>query len=349
MESFSARIIKWQRQHGRHGLPWQGVDAYRVWLSEIMLQQTQVATVIPYYLRFVARFPEVAELAAASEDEVLAHWSGLGYYSRARNLHRAAQLVMQRHGGEFPRDFEAIRALPGIGRSTASAVSALAFHQRRAILDGNVKRVLARYCAIKGYPGDKKVEDAMWRQAEALLPAKDIAVYAQGMMDLGAQLCTRSKPRCADCPLRGDCAALARGLTDRLPAARPRKPLPERSSTFLLLLDNSDILLEKRPAPGIWGGLWCPPQLEGGVDVQAYCTQHLGVEVVEVDALGPFVHTFTHFRLNIEPLAVRVRRNRRLAQEPGRLWLDIEEAAHAAIPAPVRKLLRELLTGRDGG
>ena len=403
MNTFSSRIIDWQRQYGRHGLPWQGADAYRVWLSEIMLQQTQVITVIPYYQRFVARFPNIAALAAASEDDVLAHWSGLGYYSRARNLFRAAQLIMQQHDGLFPHHFDDICALPGIGRSTAAAISALAFHERRAILDGNVKRVLARYCAIEGYTGDKNIEAQLWRQAEILLPHSPppragktgecgdvdnlIATYTQGLMDLGSQLCTRGRPQCEACPLHEDCAALKRGLVARLPTPRPRKVLPEKHSTFLLLLNGCDILLEKRPGSGIWGGLWCPPQLDKGENVAAYCAQHFGVEVTlpqesaakttrhsggvnstsalagsglptfgegrnpaksgsKCEALPSFSHTFTHFKLHISPLAVRVAHKTGQMQEPGRMWLDVGEALDAAIPTPVRKLLQTLLKSR---
>jgi A/G-specific adenine glycosylase len=342
VKSFSTRIINWQRQHGRHGLPWQGADAYRVWLSEIMLQQTQVATVIPYYRRFVARFPDIPALAAASEDEVLVHWSGLGYYSRGRNLFRAAQLIMQQHDGKFPHRFDDIRALPGIGRSTAAAISALAFHERRAILDGNVKRVLARYCAIEGYTGEKKIEAQLWRRAEALLPPREVAVYTQGLMDLGAQLCTRSKPRCGDCPLGGDCAALGRGLVAQLPTPRPRKALPEKHSTFLLLLNGRDILLEKRPGKGIWGGLWCPPQLDEEQDISAYCAQHFDFDAARAVALPAFSHTFTHFKLHISPLVMRVAKPGKM-EKPDRVWLDVDEALCAAIPTPVRKLLQALL------
>ncbi len=342
--TFSTRIINWQRRHGRHDLPWQGADAYRVWLSEIMLQQTQVATVIPYYQRFIARFPDVATLAAASEDDVLAHWSGLGYYSRARNLFRAAQLIMQQHEGKFPRHFEDICALPGIGRSTAAAISTLAFHERRAILDGNVKRVLARYYAIEGYSGGKKVETQLWQQAEALLPPRGIAVYTQGLMDLGAQLCTRGKPRCEVCPLDADCAAHVRGLTARLPTPRPRKMLPERHSIFLLLLNGSDILLEKRPGSGIWGGLWCLPQLDKGQDVATYCAQQFGIDVAGTVALPVFVHTFTHFKLHISPLLVQITHKPSQMQESGKVWMDVDVALHSAIPTPVRKLLQALTT-----
>ena len=358
MNDFATRLIRWQRQHGRHGLPWQGADAYRVWLSEIMLQQTQVATVIPYYRRFVTSFPGVAALAAASEDEVLAHWSGLGYYSRARNLHRAAQFIMQRHGGEFPRHHDDILALPGIGRSTAAAICALAFHERRAILDGNVKRVLARYCAIEGSTGKKEVEMQLWLQAEILLPQCDIAVYTQGMMDLGATTCTRAKPKCDACPVRKDCAAFQSGRVAQLPTPRPRKALPEKHSTFLLLLNGSDILLEKRPGSGIWGGLWCLPQFDDGQSALAWCMRRgiavnksarrsrAGGNPVDLtnhcEALPVLTHTFTHFKLHIAPLLVQATHKPGQAQEPGSVWLDMEEALRAAIPTPVRKLIEKL-------
>jgi len=329
MPSFARRIIAWQRKHGRHDLPWQGADAYRVWLSEIMLQQTQVVTVVPYYLRFIESFPDIAALAAASEEEVLAHWSGLGYYSRARNLHRAARLIAEQHDGKFPHEFDNIVALPGIGRSTAAAISALAFHEPCAILDGNVKRVLARHCGIEGYPGDKKVEAQMWQLAESLLPERDAAIYTQGLMDLGATLCTRGKPRCAECPLRSGCTALREDKVAQLPAPRPKKALPERHAAFLLQLHGNDILLERRPAAGIWGGLWCLPQLEG--------THPPGAQ-----ALPAFIHTFTHFKLHITPLLLRLPHKPAQAEEPGRVWLDVSDAMRAAIPSPVRRLLLEL-------
>ena len=345
MSDFATCLIRWQRQHGRHGLPWQGADAYRVWLSEVMLQQTQVATVIPYYRRFVTNFPDIAALAAASEDEVLANWSGLGYYSRARNLHRAAQLVMQQHGGRFPRNFDDILALPGIGRSTASAICALAFHERREILDGNVKRVLARYCAIEGYTSKKEVEMQLWQQAEALLPQRDVATYTQGLMDLGAAVCTRTKPGCDACPVQKNCVAYRGGRVAQLPTPRPQKMLPEKHSTFLLLVNGSDILLEKRPGSGIWGGLWCPPQVEDGENIATYCLRHFGVDATQAVALPEFMHTFSHFKLHIAPLVVQVAHKPMQAQEPGRVWLDMSDALRAAIPSPVRKLLEEIIRG----
>ena len=353
MNTFSTRVINWQRRHGRHGLPWQGADAYCIWLSEIMLQQTQVITVIPYYQRFIARFPDIAALAGASEDEVLAYWSGLGYYSRARSLFRAAHIIMKQHDGIFPRDFDDICALPGIGRSTAAAISALAFHERRAILDGNVKRVLARYCAIEGYTGEKKIEAQLWQQAENLLPLEpstldnrprndEIATYTQGLMDLGAQICTRTRPRCEVCPLLTSCAAHERGLVTQLPTPRPRKTLPEKYSTFLLILNGSDILLERRPGSGIWGGLWCPPQMDVGEEVGAYCMQQFGLSVERTVTLPVFAHSFTHFKLHIEPLVVQVALKPGQILKPGSVWLDVDEALRAAIPSPVRKLLQEL-------
>ncbi|MBI4937956.1 MAG: A/G-specific adenine glycosylase [Nitrosomonadales bacterium] len=342
MNDFATRLIRWQHRHGRHGLPWQGADAYRVWLSEIMLQQTQVATVLPYFQRFVARFPDVATLAAASDDEVLALWSGLGYYARARNLHRAAQTVTQRHGGKFPGNFDDILALPGIGRSTAAAISVFAFRKKHAILDGNVKRVLARYCAIAGATGEKKIEAQLWRKAEALLPARGLTGYTQGLMDLGALVCTRRNPQCGACPLRVDCAAHLSGRAEQLPSPRPRKPLPEKHSTFFLLLNGADILLEKRPGAGIWGGLWCPPQADGTPGGSAGHARQYGVDAAQAVTLSAFTHGFTHFRLHITPLLWRLARKPCQVQEAGKVWLDMEEAMQAAIPAPVRKLLGKL-------
>ncbi|CAG0967061.1 partial Adenine DNA glycosylase, partial [Planctomycetaceae bacterium] len=278
MNDFATRLVNWQRLHGRNTLPWQGADAYRVWLSEIMLQQTQVASVIPYYQHFVTSFPDVAMLAAASEEQVLAHWSGLGYYARGRNLHRAAQQIMLLHHGQFPAHFDDILALPGIGRSTAAAICALAFKQRHAILDGNVKRVLARYCAIDGYPGDKKIEAQLWQQAEALLPGSDVARYTQGLMDLGATVCTRSKVQCTACPVQSDCAAFKTGRVAELPAPRPRKHVPERHATFLMMLHNNEILLAKNLSTGVWGGMWCLPQFDDEAAATAWCAQ-AGMEI----------------------------------------------------------------------
>ena len=356
MPSFSFRLIAWQRQHGRHDLPWQSANAYRVWLSEVMLQQTQVATVIPYYQRFIASFPDIATLASASEEQVLAHWSGLGYYARGRNLHRAAQIIVENYNGEFPHQFELILELPGIGRSTAAAICALAFHERRAILDGNVKRVLARYCGISGSPGEKAVEAHLWKQAEALLPLPSgegwgggsaIATYTQALMDLGATLCTRSKPKCDECPVRSDCVAFRSGRVSDLPTPRSRKAVPERHAIFLVLIHGNDILLEKRPGSGIWGGLWCLPQFDDEEAAKNWYVQN-GMNASHGARLETFTHTFTHFKLHITPLKIQLACKPLRAAQPGSLWLDVEEALRAAIPAPVRSLLQELRRATPG-
>jgi A/G-specific adenine glycosylase len=343
MRSFAAKVINWQKRHGRHDLPWQGTcDPYAIWIAEVMLQQTQVTTVIPYYRRFCRRFPDVAALAAADLDTVLVHWSGLGYYSRARNLHRAAQIVAREHGGRFPSAFEAVHALPGIGRSTAAAICAFAFGARQAILDGNVKRVFARYFAVRGYPGNRREEEELWRRAERLLPAKDIAAYTQGLMDLGANVCTRGQPLCAECPLRSACIARRRGLTAQLPAPRPRKRLPHRETTMLILQHAGDVLLEKRPAPGIWGGLWCLPEIRAGEPLEQTCRIRFGAHLGAVDAMPTVEHGFTHFSLTIRPRRVRVTRVEPRAGEPGLIWLPVDDARSAAVPAPVRRILAGL-------
>lgn len=333
MSSFSASLIVWQRSHGRHGLPWQGADAYRIWLSEIMLQQTQVATVIPYYQRFIASFPDIAALAAATEEAVLEHWSGLGYYARGRNLHRAAKQIADIHGGIFPDRFEQILELPGIGRSTAAAICAQAFHQPYAILDGNVKRVLARYCGISGSPSVKSVEVQLWSRAESLLPERDVATYTQALMDMGATCCTRSKPRCERCPVQSGCVAYQTGRVGELPTPKQRKSVPERRVTFLLAMNGGEILLEKRGSAGIWGGLWCLPQLEEGDEELAEYAQCKGWQIDEQITLAVFTHTFTHFKLHITPLRLN------LAHKPQGKWMTVDEALSAAIPAPVRRLL----------
>ena len=340
--NFAQRLIAWQKLHGRQDLPWQGADAYRVWLSEIMLQQTQVVTVIPYFHRFVARFPSIAALAAASEEQVLTYWSGLGYYARGRNLYRAALIIVEQFGGEFPRQFEQILSLPGVGLSTASAICALAYHERRAILDGNVRRVLARYSGIEGWSGNRKVEMQLWRKAEELLPQRDIARYTQAQMDLGAMLCTRNKPKCSVCPVSMDCIAFNSGRVGELPTPRPRRTVPERHCTFLLIMSGRDILLEKRSPLGIWGGLWCLPQLDNGKGCETELVQRCGFVVSERKDLARINHSFTHFKLNITPVLLRVENNPHRVQQPGSKWVDIEEALYGAIPMPVRKVLKIL-------
>jgi A/G-specific adenine glycosylase len=341
--SFAARVVAWQRVHGRHDLPWQGTrDAYRIWLSEIMLQQTQVTTVVPYYTRFVAEFPDVATLAAAPLARVLEHWSGLGYYRRAHHLHAAAKAIVERHGGAFPRDAHAIATLPGIGRSTAAAIAAFAFGARGAILDGNVRRVLARHRGIAGYPGANDVEQALWQQAEGLLPERDIEAYTQALMDLGATICTRAAPRCGDCPVATDCIALREGRIAELPSPRPRKPLPQRRVRVLLIERAGAILFERRPAAGIWAGLWSLPEIAVDDDVAQQCKARFATDVDAGEALAPIEHGFTHFRLTIHPQRVFVRKWPARAEAPGRLWLTRDDALAAALPAPIKALLRGL-------
>ena len=340
--SFASRLIAWQKRHGRHDLPWQNTrDPYRVWLSEIMLQQTQVATVIPYYQRFLARFPDLAALAAAPVDDVMSLWSGLGYYARARNLHACAQAVMAEHDGMFPSHPEAIAALPGIGRSTANAIAVFCFGARQPILDGNVKRLLCRHAGIEGWPGSPAVESQSWRYATSLLPASDVATYIQAQMDLGATVCTRSRPRCELCPVAEDCVARRDDRTDELPTAKPRKALPQRQATMLVLVEGSRVLLLPRPPTGIWGGLLSLPELDAGRDAEQEAAR-LGCSIVTQRALADVSHTFTHFRLTITPLLCEVRSADRTA-EPGARWLAAADLAQAPLPAPIRKLLTVLL------
>ena len=346
MRAFAGRVIEWQQVSGRHDLPWQRTrDPYRIWLSEIMLQQTQVAAVVPYYHRFLACFPDLASLAASPEDDVLVLWSGLGYYARARNLHRAARAIFERHAGVFPDAFDDIVALPGIGRSTAGAVAVFAFGARQPILDGNVKRVLARVFGITGFPGEKKVEAAMWAQAEALLPSSGVEAYTQGLMDLGAGVCTRSRPRCDVCPLHDECVARREDRIAVLPAPRKRKTLPEKSTVMLILRRKREVLLEKRPAPGIWGGLWSFPEIAHLGDAAHMLRARFGAEVMSEGTLPEVHHGFTHFALTITPALLRVTRLEHRAHSPGHLWLTPADAINAAVPAPVREILRRL----DGG
>ncbi len=339
-DDFAARIIQWQRKYGRHDLPWQNTrDPYRVWVSEIMLQQTQVTAVIPYYRRFLARFPNIGSLAAATEDDVLVYWSGLGYYARGRNLHRAARLIIDRYAGAFPREFRIVCALPGVGRSTAAAICIFAFGQRHAVLDGNVRRVLARHDAIAGYPGDKRVQDRLWLLAQARLPESCAESYTQGLMDLGAGLCIRRSPDCGRCPVAHSCIARRDGLTGQLPAPRPAKMLPERETAMLILVSAGQVLLEKRPAPGIWGGLWSFPEVsEDRIEDTA---RRYGAQLDGLSRLAPVDHGFTHFKLRIRPVLAQVARPFR-AEEPGQLWLTLDDALGAAIPAPVKRILGQL-------
>ncbi|MEQ8486561.1 MAG: A/G-specific adenine glycosylase [Pseudomonadales bacterium] len=345
LDWFARRLLDWFDHHGRKDLPWQQrIDPYRVWVSEIMLQQTQVATVIPYYQRFMSRFPDVAALAAADLDEVLHHWTGLGYYARGRNLHRAARQVMDQHGGRFPDDVDALAALPGIGRSTAGAIAAIACGRRAAILDGNVKRVLARFHAVAGYPGDAGPLRTLWQHAEAHTPAQRIADYTQAIMDLGATVCTRSRPRCDACPLRERCAALAADAVARLPERKPRRDKPVRSARMFVITDpQGRCLLERRPARGLWGGLWTPPERPAETTVPALCGE-FGIDQEAVaDSRGaePFRHSFTHFHLDIEPVYVRLTRPATgVAERDDVHWYAADDAL--GLSAPAVRLLRSV-------
>jgi A/G-specific adenine glycosylase len=284
----------------------------------------------------------VQDLANATEDEVLSMWSGLGYYARARNLHRAARRIGQTHNGRFPDRFEDILALPGVGRSTAGAIAVFAFGQRFPILDGNVKRVLARCFGVEGYPGTADVAGRLWTLAEQLLPETDVQAYTQGMMDLGAQVCMRSHPLCESCPLAGQCVARSLDRIGDFPGSRPRKQRPRRSTVMLIMQCDGQIMMEKRPASGIWGGLWSFPEADDVADVVQTCAARFGFETEAVDAMAPIEHGFTHFSLTISPLVCRVNQPGLAAQEPGRVWVTPHEAEHYAIPVPVRKLIERL-------
>ncbi len=342
LHDFAPRLIAWHQHHGRNTLPWQVTDdAYRIWLSEIMLQQTRVETVMVYYLRFLERFPDIATLADAPEEAVMAQWAGLGYYSRARHLHAAARQIVATQSGNFPTTFDTILQLPGIGRTTAAAIAAFAYGLPGAILDGNVKRVLTRVFAIDGWPGEKLVEHRLWNLAEALLPdAGGIRAYTQGLMDLGATLCTRARPRCPVCPFGDACLAMKQGRQGELPQARPKRILPKRSTAMLILLHDAEILLEKRPAPGIWGGLWSFPEFPADAD-PAHAAATLGFNADEIRKQPALLHTFTHFQLHIQPWLLPVKRTL-IAAEPERIWLPLVDSEGAALPSPVKQIIRAL-------
>ena len=343
MSEFANTLLAWFDRDGRHDLPWQHPRTpYRVWLSEIMLQQTQVQTVIPYYLRFLEALPTLPDLAAAHTDQVHALWAGLGYYARARNLHKAAQVCVERHGGELPADLEQLTALPGIGRSTAGAILAQAHGLRFPILDGNVKRTLCRYHGIGGWPGGSAVEKQLWTIAEQHLPQARMADYTQAIMDFGATLCTRHDPACVLCPLQDGCVARREGLVEQLPEAKPGKPLPERRTLMLLMRDSrGHVLLARRPATGIWSGLWSLPEAGDHDEARAFVARHAGADFDAAQSLPLIEHTFSHYRLHIEPLGWRI-------AEPGvalhddHRWQPFDQLADVGLPAPVKKLLGSL-------
>ena len=340
-EDFAERVLAWFDMHGRRDLPWQQrPTCYSVWVSEIMLQQTRVATVIPYYERFMRRFSDVDALAGAEIDEVLHHWSGLGYYARARNLHRAARRIVADHAGEFPTEPEALIALPGIGRSTAGAILSLALGQPMPILDGNVKRVLARCFGVEGWPGQAAVLRQLWRLSERLTPATRTAHYNQAMMDLGATLCRRAHPECERCPLCDECIARREQRQLELPGKRPRKTLPVRDTRMLVMRDpDGRVLLRQRPPSGIWGGLWSLP--EGDIDELA--RRFPGVDPREARRLPSRRHTFSHFHLDITPLLIDlVKPMEGVMDAPDLLWYNGDQPERIGLAAPVSRILLEL-------
>ncbi len=346
LANFASSIASWQRRAGRHGLPWQdSTDAYRIWLSEIMLQQTQVATVVQYYERFLERFPTVEALAAAGQDEVMPYWAGLGYYARARNLHRCAQQVCEHWKGRFPESVDDLVQLPGIGRSTASAIAAFAYGKRSPIMDGNVKRVFARYFGIEGDPSLRANEKIFWQTAETALdiapPELDMTAYTQGLMDLGATICTRSRPACTRCPLASGCYAYQTGSQDRLPTRRPRKTPDQRPCVMLILEREGKILLEKRPSTGIWGGLLSLPQYDDIEAMESACL-NWGLDVSQAQKMAGLSHAFSHFTLHIEPWLLQDASTKVAEPSVGHIWMPRQELSQAALPAPVSKLLMGL-------
>lgn len=343
MTEFSDKIVHWYGEHGRKNLPWQlDVSPYKVWISEVMLQQTQVATVIPYFERFMRSFPDVIALANAPVDQVLHHWSGLGYYARARNLHKASQIVRDDYAGVFPETLDELVALPGIGRSTAGAVLSLALEQSQPILDGNVKRVLARCFAISGWYGKSSVLKELWALSERLTPETNVSAYNQAMMDMGATLCTRSKPSCQRCPLSNDCEALRRDQIADYPAKKPKKTIPTKQSRLLLIRNTEgDVILEKRPPSGIWGGLWSFP--EQALD-EAFASAPILQNAVyeEGKALPIRRHTFSHFHLDIHPQEILLKESGCRVMESELVWYNLHQPDERGLAAPVARLLEEL-------
>jgi A/G-specific adenine glycosylase len=342
MSHFSQQIITWQKQYGRHDLPWQNTqDPYAIWVSEIMLQQTQVAAVIDYYQRFMTRFPNIAALASASQEEVLQHWSGLGYYSRARNLHNAAQTIMDHFNGIFPNQFDDILKLTGIGRSTAAAISTFALNAAQPILDGNVKRVFARHFLVEGWPSTPKVQAQLWQLAEQHMPNVDMIAYTQGLMDLGATRCTRSKPKCLECPIQSTCGAYLQNRTTHLPTPKPRKTLPQKECVMMLISQGNEILLEKRPATGIWGGLWSLPEIATHEIATEVAQLRYGLTVEPSEPLEMINHVFTHFKLAITPQPL-ILMHKPTYQPNNTIWLSVDDAISAAIPTPIRTILNRI-------
>jgi A/G-specific adenine glycosylase len=344
-KSFQKAILHWFDLSGRKTLPWQeNKTPYRVWVSEIMLQQTQVSTVIPYYVRFMEKIPSIQKLAEAKEDAVLHLWTGLGYYSRARNLHRTAKIITEYFKGVFPSNLETVQSLPGIGRSTAGAILSIAFEKQAAILDGNVKRVLTRFLGIQEWPGEKKVLEQLWEFAEKYTPANRVADYSQAMMDLGATVCVRGKPLCEKCPLQKNCLAHSRGIEKNLPIAKPKKTIPVREKTFFILRnEKNEIFLEKRAPTGIWSGLWSLPEVEGFFsekEIKKICQKNFSLTAKKINFKKIFRHTFSHFHLDILPVEITVQANGfKIMEDEQQIWYNVEQPANVGLPAPVKVLI----------
>ncbi len=354
VNSFSERIVAWYDVHGRKTLPWQiNKTPYRVWISEIMLQQTQVATVIPYYEKFMDSFPSISDLAKASEDDVLHHWTGLGYYARARNLHKAAKAICDQHNGQFPESLDEVIALSGIGRSTAGAILSLSLGQHHSILDGNVKRVLARHGAIEGWPGQKAVEQKLWTLTDSLTPKADVRKFNQAMMDIGSAVCTRSKPRCDACPVAIDCKAQLAGRQSEFPGKKPKKTIPAKSAWMLVIKKDGQVILNKRPPAGIWGGLWCFPQFETEAELHEHVSiKFTGKSITHTDSewLAGFRHTFSHFHLDIQPIVIELESTQDLTEfessvmeQNQSLWYNIHHPAKVGLAAATKRILSNLV------
>lgn len=346
---FQNKLLNWFKKHGRKDLPWQSNKTpYRVWVSEIMLQQTQVSTVIAYFQRFIERFPDVTTLANAKEDDVLHLWTGLGYYQRARYLHKTAKIICQHYQGHFPNTLAALIELPGIGKSTAGAILSIAFAKSAAILDGNVKRVLTRLHGITEWPGEKNTTEQLWKIAEKYTPKTKTADYAQAIMDLGATLCIRGKPACLKCPFEKHCIAHTKGIAAQLPKSKSRKTLPTRSATFILLFQKPhSILLEKRSKSGVWKGLWSLPEMDGLLDlktIRKMCLSHFPISIKKITLGTAFRHTFSHYHLEILPALIIVNKPSQLTDNVDRMWYQLHEDQTIGMPAPVKSLLSQLKT-----
>src|SRR3990167_1094511 len=346
-QAFSNTLLSWFNLHGRQHLPWQiNKTPYRVWVAEIMLQQTQVNTVIPYFQRFIQHFPDASDLARTTEEQVLHLWSGLGYYSRARNLHRAARLIQQQYHGNIPDNLVALQQLPGIGKSTAGAILACGFNKRAPILDGNVKRVLTLLYGIAEWPGKKSVENQLWQLADYHTPSQHIADYTQAIMDFGATLCIRSHPQCQQCPVNAICCAYQQGLTAQIPKKKVTNRLPMRTKTWLLLRYRQQLLLQKRPPTGIWGGLWCVPEIPEQATpaaIRQFCYQW-HIDIHDLQFLPAFQRTFSHFHLNVFPVLITLsKKTIKCMEDQQQIWYNLRQPPALGIPAPVNSLLRSLL------